>query len=43
MNKVLKEVPFAIAYLDDINIYSKTEEQHLDQLQQDFINVMMQN
>ena len=35
MNKVLKDLPFAIAYLDDI-IYSKTAEEHLDHLQQVF-------
>ena len=34
MNKVLKDLPFAIAYLDDIIIYSKTAEEHLDHLQQ---------
>ena len=34
INKVLKDLPFAIAYLDDI-IYSKTEE-HLDHLEQVF-------
>ena len=36
MNKVLKDLPFAIAYLDDIIIYSKTAEEHLDHLQQAF-------
>ena len=36
MNKVLKDLPFAIAYLDDIIIYSKTAEDHLDHLQQIF-------
>ena len=36
MNKVLKGLPFAIAYLDDIIIYSKTAEDHLDHLQQVF-------
>ena len=34
MNKVLKDLPFTIAYLDDIIIYSKTVEEHLDHLQQ---------
>ena len=32
-NKVVKNLPFAIAYLDDIIIYSKTTEGHLDYLQ----------
>ena len=36
MNKVLKDLPFAIAYLDDIVIYSKTVEEYLDHLQQVF-------
>ena len=36
MNKVLKDLPFAIAYLDDIFIYSKSAKQHLDHLQQVF-------
>ena len=36
MNKLLKDLPFTIAYLDDINIYSKTAEEHLDHLQQVF-------
>ena len=36
MNKVLKDLPFTIAYLDDIIIYSKTAEEHLDHLQQVF-------
>ena len=35
MNKVLKDLPFAIAYLDDIIIYSKTAE-HLNHIQQVF-------
>ena len=30
VNKVLKDLPFALAYLDDIIIYSKTAEEHLD-------------
>ena len=34
MNKVLKDWPLAIAYLDDIIIYSKTAEENLDNLQQ---------
>ena len=36
MNKVLKDLPFAIAYLDHIIIYSKTAKEHLDHLQQLF-------
>ena len=34
MNKVLKDLPIATAYLDDIIIYSKTAEEHLDYIQQ---------
>ena len=33
MSKVLKGLPFAAAYLDDIIIWSKTEEEHLLHLQ----------
>ena len=36
MNKVLKDLHFAIAYLADIIIYSKTAKEHLDHLQQVF-------
>ena len=36
MNKVLKDLPFGTAYLDDITIYSKTAKEHLDHLQQVF-------
>ena len=36
INKVLKDLPFAIAYLDDIIIYSETAEDHLDHPQQVF-------
>ena len=36
MNKVLKDLPFTIAYLDDINIYSKTAREHLNHVQQVF-------
>ena len=36
MNKVLKDPPFATAYLDDIIIFSKTAEEHLKHLQQVF-------
>ena len=34
MNKMLKDLPFAIAYLDDIIIYSRTAKEHLNHLQQ---------
>ena len=34
MNKVLKDLPFAISYLDDIIIYNKPAENHLDHLKQ---------
>ena len=43
MNKVLQDLPFAISYLDDIIIYGKTAEEHLDNLQQVSINFVMQN
>ena len=36
MNKVMKDLPFTFTYLDDIIIYSKTTEDHLDHLQQIF-------
>ena len=36
MNKVLKDLPFTITYLDGIIIYSKTAEEHLDHLQEVF-------
>ena len=36
MDKVLKDIPFAIAYLYDIIIYSETAKEHLDALQQFF-------
>ena len=36
MNKVLKDLPFAIAFLDDIIIYSKTAREHLNHIQQVF-------
>ena len=32
MNKVLKDLPFTTAYLDEIIIYSKTTEDHLQQV-----------
>ena len=34
MNKLLKDLPFVIAYLDDIIIYSKSAKERLDHLQQ---------
>ena len=36
MNKVLKDLPFVIAYFNGIIIYSKTANEHLDHLQQVF-------
>ena len=36
MNKVLKDLSFTTAYLDDIMIYSKTAEEYLDYLQEVF-------
>ena len=36
MNEVLKDLPLAIAYLDDIIVYSKTAKEHLEHLQQVF-------
>ena len=39
MNKVLKDLPFSIAYLDDIIIYSKTAEEHFNHLQHIFHNL----
>ena len=34
MNKMLKDLPFAITYLNDITIYSKTAKEHVNHLQQ---------
>ena len=36
MNKVLKDLSFAITYIDDLIIYNKTTEDHLDHLKQAF-------
>ena len=36
MNNILKDLPFAIFYLDDVIIYSETAEEHLDHLKQNF-------
>ena len=36
MNKVLKDLLFTIAYLNDIIIFSKTAEEYLDHLQHIF-------
>ena len=43
MNKVLKDFPYAIAYLDDIILYRKTAKQHLNHIQQVFHTFAMQN
>ena len=36
MNKVLKNLPFAVIYLDDIIIFSKTAKDHLGHLKQGY-------
>ena len=36
MTGILKDFPFAIAYLDDIIIFSRTAEEHLDHIRQVF-------
>ena len=36
INKVLSGFDFAMGYLDDIIIFSKTEEEHLTHLEKDF-------
>ena len=36
MTGALDDFPFAIAYLDDIIIFSRTAEEHLDHTRQDF-------
>ena len=38
MDKVLKDFPFAVAYQDDIIIYSKTAEEYLNHLQQVYLH-----
>ena len=43
INKVLRDLPFDITYLDDIIIYSRSVQEHLDHLQQIFHNSEMQN
>ena len=40
MNKMLKDVPFAIAYFDDVIIFSETAKEHLDHLQQVFYKLL---
>ena len=34
MTGILKDLNFAIAYLDDITIFSRTAEEHLDHIKQ---------
>ena len=34
MTGVLKDFPFAIAYLDDIIIFSRTADEHIDHIRQ---------
>ena len=36
MNKVLEGLPYAMTYLDDIIIFSKNEEEHLEHLEEVF-------
>ena len=43
MNKVLKGLPFVMAYLDDIIIYSKSTKEHLNHLQQVFYKLCNAN
>ena len=40
LNKVLKDLPFTIAYLDDIIIYSMSTKDHMDHLQQVFCKLL---
>ena len=39
MTDILKDLPFTIAYLDDIIIFSRTAEEHLDHIRQVFKNL----
>ena len=43
MTGVLKDFPFAIAYLDDITIFSRTAEEHLDHMRQVFRKIQNAN
>ena len=40
MTGVLKDFSFAIAYLDDITIFSRTPEEHLKHIKQVLKNIM---
>ena len=42
MNKMLKDLSFAIAYLGEIIIYSKSTKEHLDLYSKSFTNYAMQ-
>ncbi|KAK9827014.1 hypothetical protein WJX74_003601 [Apatococcus lobatus] len=39
INKVLADLPFAVAYIDDIFVFSDSFEEHIDHLQQAFIAI----
>ena len=43
MTGVLKDLPFVMAYLDDIIIYSSTPEEHLEHIRTVFENFVMPN
>ena len=43
MTGILKDFNFAIAYLDDIIIFSTTAEEHLSHIKQVFVKLHMQN
>ena len=43
MTGILKDLPFAIAYLDDIVIFSKTPQEHLPHIQMVFEKLMSAN